>query len=65
MLHISPISGSGAKLGGGWFVLGSVSDVTYAALITPEGAAWDRQLTVSALTERFHTIRYDWSTSEG
>ena len=65
VLHISPISGSGTKLGGSWFVLGSVSDVTYAALITPEGAAWDRQLTASALTERFHTIRYDWSTSEG
>ncbi len=62
LLHISPISGTGAKLSNGWFVLGTVSDVTYAALIPPEAAAGSP--TREELINRFHVIRYDWNTGE-
>lgn len=64
ILHISPISGSGANLGGNWFVLGAISDVTYAALITPDASDWSESLTEQELKQRFHTIRYDWNTGE-
>lgn len=60
LVHISPISGTGAKLSNGWFVLGTVSDLTYAALIPPE----TKHLTKDELVERFHVIRYDWNTGE-
>jgi len=64
LMHISPISGSGARLSNGWFVLGTVSDVTYAALIPPEAAEWSGSLDKEELIERFHVIRYDWNTGE-
>jgi len=64
LMHISPISGSGARLSNGWFVLGTVSDVTYAALIPPEASEWSGSLDKEELIERFHVIRYDWNTGE-
>ena len=63
-MHISPISGSGARLSNGWFVLGTVSDVTYAALIPPEMEEWSEGLSKEDLIDRFHVIRYDWNTGE-
>ena len=64
LMHISPISGSGARLSNGWFVLGTVSDVTYAALIPPEMEEWSEGLSKEDLIDRFHVIRYDWNTGE-
>ena len=64
LMHISPISGSGSKLSNGWFVLGAVSDLTYAALIPPEAAKLPEGLTEKELIDRFHVIRYDWNTGE-
>ena len=64
LVHISPISGSGARLSNGWFVLGTVSDVTYVALIPPEAADWSGSLDRQELIDRFHVIRYDWNTGE-
>ena len=64
MVHISPVSGSVRRLGGGWSVLGTVSDVTYAVLTTPESDEWSEGLSVEELIARFHTIRYDWNTNE-
>ena len=63
-MHISPISGSGARLSNGWFVLGTVSDVTYVALIPPEASDWSGSLDRQELIDRFHVIRYDWNTGE-
>ncbi len=64
MLHISPISGPNARLGPNWFLLGTVSDVTYAALITPEASNWADAVTEEELKQRFHAIRYGWNTGE-